>query len=701
MQTSRRSAPDVLPTVDAASTAEPVVEGAPEPDLLSARWDQVITQYGFTGSPPGDYDTTIILGPAVDYDQVRFHGYAASSQPLTIVVDGRDNAGAFRVLLTGISSAADVTIYGHAGNDVFGGTGFVGPHTYYGGTGDDIYNTLSGVELAGEGIDTVYVRSNDVTLAENMERLIHGYVEFIGSTPSHVLHTEYSPNATGRGNAADNYIEGFGIQYGMGGNDTLTGGALAEILIAGAGDDTLNGGGGLDTASYVDAASGVFVTLDQAQPMATNDGDGGVDTLNGIENLTGSVFNDVLIGDGVANVLTGGAGGDYLIALGGNDVLIGGAGVANTLQGGHGDDRYVVSAVGDTVLEFAGEGMDTVETALSALTLRNHVEVLRYTGAGAFTGTGSAQDNLIVGGAGNDILIGMGGDDRLEGGEGADTFRGGSANDQFIGGGGLDTADYSTAGARVVVSIANSRTSDDGDGGVDTFEGVENANGSAFNDVLIGNGGANVLSGGIGADTLAGLAGNDVLIGGGGAPNQMQGGLGDDRYVMTAAGDTLIELAGEGADTVETTVAAYVLRSHFENLTYTGAGAFTGTGNTQNNVLTGAAGADTFTGLQGDDTIYGNNGVDTVVMSGVRSDYTIQAGADYIAIGDSVVGRDGIDTLYGVERIRFSDGEILDVTPPAAAAVPDVLLAAPRLPYGPSDDVFLTVPDHERGWSDF
>jgi len=630
-----------------------------------------------------------------------------------VLLDARTNLNGITARISGPgvtsftvlgTNFADMLIGGAvAGNDhlygLDGADSLVGGGELVGGAGDDIYYatpTSTIVELEGEGTDAVYTIYQDFTLAANVENLFHGGREsyFYGGPT-----INYSATAIGRGNDGNNRIEGFGRAYGMGGDDVLVGGVGADILVGGAGDDSLQGGGGLDAADYSTAASGVFVTLDEAQPVATNDGDGGVDTLNGIENLTGSAFNDVLIGDGAVNILTGGAGADYLIALGGDDVLIGGAGAANQMQGGQGDDRYVVSVAGDTVLEFAGEGMDTVETALAALTLRDHVEVLRYTGAGAFTGTGGAQDNLIVGGSGNDVLIGMGGDDRLEGGEGADTFRGGLANDQFIGGGGLDSVDYSAAGARVVVSIANSRTSDDGDGGVDVFEGIENANGSAFNDVLLGNAGANVLSGGIGADTLAGLAGNDVLIGGNGAANQMQGGLGDDRYVMTA-NDTLVEFAGEGTDTVETALAAYTLRNHFENLTYTGAGAFTGTGNTQNNVLAGAAGADTFRGLQGDDTIRGNGGVDTVVMSGVRADYTIQAGADFITIGDSVVGRDGIDTLYGVERIRFSDGEIYDLTPSAAPAIPESLLEAPRAPAGPIDDIFLTLPDSRAGWHD-
>src|SRR6185295_9534430 len=108
--------------------------------------------------------------------------------------------------------------------------------------------------------------------------------------------------------------------------------------------------------------------------------------------------------------LFGGLGSDVLIAGGGNDWLYGGAGAANELYGGAGNDTYVVEAVGDTLVESAGEGTDTVRTALSSFALPANVENLIFTGSGGFTGTGNALANVIVGGSG---------DDRLSGGAGA------------------------------------------------------------------------------------------------------------------------------------------------------------------------------------------------------------------------------------------------------------------------------------------
>ena len=53
----------------------------------------------------------------------------------------------------------------------------------------------------------------------------------------------------------------------------------------------------------------------------------------GIENLTGSGFNDTLTGDGNANTLSGGAGNDTLNGGAGNDTLDGGAGTDTATYG--------------------------------------------------------------------------------------------------------------------------------------------------------------------------------------------------------------------------------------------------------------------------------------------------------------------------------------------------------------------------------
>jgi Ca2+-binding RTX toxin-like protein len=101
---------------------------------------------------------------------------------------------------------------------------------------------------------------------------------------------------------------------GDGGINALHGGGGADALWAGDGDDVLSGGagrrssagaGGTDTASYAEAAGGVFVRLWSGEGLS---GEAAGDTLVGIENLRGSDFADTLVGDGAANRLEGGGG---------------------------------------------------------------------------------------------------------------------------------------------------------------------------------------------------------------------------------------------------------------------------------------------------------------------------------------------------------------------------------------------------------
>jgi Ca2+-binding RTX toxin-like protein len=137
-------------------------------------------------------------------------------------------------------------------------------------------------------------------------------------------------------------------------NVTLNGGAgndsLQSTLVAadttmdgGPGNDVLFGQGMNDTASYESAAAGV--TVDLGAQRAFDDGFGGVDVLNAIENVTGSSWGDNLTGDGNGNALNGGAGDDTITGAAGNDTLVGGSGAdvfgySFTLTPGEGETQY-------------------------------------------------------------------------------------------------------------------------------------------------------------------------------------------------------------------------------------------------------------------------------------------------------------------------------------------------------------------------
>ena len=153
-------------------------------------------------------------------------------------------------------------------------------------------------------------------------------------------------------------------------------------------------------------------------------------------------------GNGLANVITGGAG---------NDTLDGGADGPDTLQGGRGNDVFIVDDPADVVTEAGGAGNDTINTSLNVFALGLNVENLVYTGILAFSGTGNALANRIVGAQGDDTLDGGAGNDTLSGGSGDDRLIGAAGIDSLIGGAGDDT--YVIDNVRDVVSDLRARDS--------------------------------------------------------------------------------------------------------------------------------------------------------------------------------------------------------------------------------------------------
>ncbi|GAA0652651.1 peroxidase family protein [Brevundimonas lenta] len=560
------------------------------------------------------------------------------------------------------------------------------------------------------------------------------------------------------GHAQGDTLVSFENLIGSAFNDILTANNVANSIDGGAGADAMTGGGGGDRY-YVDNLGDTVVEttgggLDVVYASASWTLAGGVDVEqlranyagpSGIT-LIGNELANTIIGGLAADILNGGLGADVILGGAGADTLIGGSGAVNVLQGGAGDDVYILTAA-DTVVELAGEGVDTVQTNLISRTLGANLENLLYNGAGNFTGVGNALANVMTGAAGDDTLSGRGGNDSLEGGAGSDTanyasaagavavdialqtasadgdggvdtftsienatgsafgdalvgdsavntLTGGAGNDVLtgrggsdflLGGDGVDTATYAAAIGGVNVRLNGARALADGDGGVDTLSSIENVIGSLFADTLVGWTTNNDLTGGLGSDTLIGLEGNDTLRGGSGAANQLQGGLGDDVYILDA-NDTIVELAGQGIDTVQTSQAGRTLGANFENLTFTGTGNFAGIGNALANIIIGGAGADTLTGAGGNDTLNGGGGQDLAILSGLQASYQVVAAGGGFQITDNVAGRDGVDLLIGVERVRFSDGTTVLVS--ALAAAPAVVASAkvsdpPVLPAAP------------------
>ncbi len=123
---------------------------------------------------------------------------------------------------------------------------------------------------------------------------------------------------------------------GKGGNDIIHGLGGNDVIDGGSGNDQLFGDGGNDTVSYASATAAV--TVDLSLTTAQNTGGAGTDTVSGFENLTGSSYADMLIGDGNGNIIKGGNGNDTLKPGGGYDVV----------TGGGGSDKFVFLQVSDS-----------------------------------------------------------------------------------------------------------------------------------------------------------------------------------------------------------------------------------------------------------------------------------------------------------------------------------------------------------------
>jgi len=543
-------------------------------------------------------------------------------------------------------------INGGSGNDtIAGGSGIA--NELAGGAGDDVITVEAAgdtvIELINEGLDTVVTALGAFTLSANVENLSHNFVTaFVGI-----------------GNSLGNVISsgrGSDVLAGMGGDDILSGGTGSNELIGGTGDDRYIVASSTDT--IVERAGEGTDKVETAllyYTLAAN--------VENLEFIASGSFGGV--GNAEDNVITGRYDSDSLIGLGGNDTLAGFGGSANTLVGGTGDDVYLSDAVGDTIVELANEGIDTVRTTRTSLALSANVENLIYVAPAPLPGVPAGPDPTFVG-------IGNSGDNMITGGTGRDSLGGGAGNDTLIGGTGRANELVGGIGDDIYISSAAGDTIVENAGeGRDTvrtdltsftlgsnLEALIYTGSGAF--VGVGNTLGNSITGGTASDSLSGGAGNDTLTGGTGAANELIGGTGDDSYLVSVTGDTIVERAGEGIDQVTFIGAggSFTLASNVENLSFRAEGNFVGFGNTANNAIYGNGGADVLFGLGGDDFLYGAVGNDTLEGGDGNDVLTGSNGADRMTGGlgaDTFVFEDAdidVDTITdftsGIDRISLS-----------------------------------------------
>lgn len=316
-----------------------------------------------------------------------------------------------------------------------------------------------------------------------------------------------------KGGAGDDILYGFGgddslsgggghdVLAGNEGNDTLSGGTGDDYLLGGLGNDVIDGGAGVDWAAYEDATAGVAVSLAVTGWQTT--GGAGSDKLSGIENLYGSAFNDILIGDAGVNYLSGGAGDDLLGGGLGDDHLEGGLG-ADEINGGEGWDvvSYDYAARGvqvDLANGRADDGAADVDRLIS-------IEDV-YGGAYNDVIQGDSKDNYLMGNGGDDYIFGgVGGADTLDGGAGNDLFRhDADANYALVLGG--DGFDVLVSDLRDTGGL----TYDMRSGAVTNASGVQVLQLSSI-ESIVGTGGADKFIGSNGQDIFNGGAGADLFV---------------------------------------------------------------------------------------------------------------------------------------------------------------------------------------------
>ena len=316
-------------------------------------------------------------------------------------------ASAFNDTLTGSDSGDFESFEGRAGNDTIDGKGSWDRASYQTSAAAVNVNLATGIAQDGwGGTDTLLnieeVRGsafNDVIVGTANNNVIDGQNgddTMDGGAGFDTLRYDLSTGnvivnlalGTATGAAGNDTFTNFEEVRGSAFNDTLTGSdsGAYESFEGRGGNDTIDGKGGTDRAAYNNSTAAVNVNLGTG---IAQDGWGGTDTLLNIEEVSGSAFNDVIIGNASNNAIEG---------MNGDDTLDGGAGF---------DFLVYFSAAGNVNVNLA---LGTATGAAGNDTFTNFESV-----------RGSSFADTLTGDSQNNVLRGDAGDDIIDGGAGLDT----------------------------------------------------------------------------------------------------------------------------------------------------------------------------------------------------------------------------------------------------------------------------------------
>ncbi len=551
--------------------------------------DLLLGEEGTDQIAGGHGSDTILGGTGSDliFGDSRFEGHLGAPE-LSINVDLnfiRDENETYNDRIFG-GDYSD-TIFGEADDD-----------TVFGGDHNDV--------ILGDRHTFEYF--HEFTTMSNQNQVRNGFFEL--APENHGDDTLYGEGGRDhiQGNGGDDYIDGGSENDELYGDDYALNGAYHgdDELIGGTGNDTLYGDGGNDRLFGGEDDDSIF-------------GDSGIFDLVHDGQEFHFELDEEFEGD---DHLDGGAGNDDLLGQGGNDTLIGGMG-SDQLRGGAGNDTYVFntkeSALGDHLWDEEGQNTIVINSVWSKEQLR-----LESSGSDYVLRIGSASseyprfqtDHIYLYGNTIASIAGI----QLANGETVaindilqthDTFNGTVDNDTYFvdsrygdtineaANGGVDTV-ITSVSFQLPENVENLIV-------VEGWEGV----------IAQGNAGANTIIGNSQSNSIYGKGGADLLI----------GGRGDDNYDVVDSSTQIVELAGEGIDTVET-VVSFKLAPHIEIL----------------RVTEYASKAATLEGNDQDNEIYGNSFTSNWLKGAGGNDY-LKGGTFFLTPETILDGGTGDDTM--------------------------------------------------------